>query len=161
MVNQNYSPDGKPRKSDDRASPDVERYATDGQSDARGKGASDEQGERPPRSAERSLEQRSQPYAGDGPGKPGLTSDRQPDLVAPSGVNQRDHGVAGDKPMGGGAVNFDDFEEEHPRGDTRRTGGTWDATGSDSGSVDAAPGAGMSDRIGPSDPDNNRDPRSR
>jgi len=26
--------------------------------------------------------------------KDGLTSDRQPDLVAPSGVNERDHGAA-------------------------------------------------------------------
>ena len=34
-------------------------------------------------------------YRGDGPGKVGLISDQQPGLVAPSGVNQRDHGAAG------------------------------------------------------------------
>ncbi len=142
MTDQNRSSDGVPHK-DDRPSPDVERFATDGQSDARGKGASDEQGEPPPRGG----------YAGDGPGKVGLTSDRQPDLVAPSGVNERDHGAAGDKPMGGGAVNLDDFGEAHPRGNTARTGGTWDAQGGDAGDVDKAPGAGLSDRNGPSDPD--------
>ena len=140
MPNQEQSPDGKPRKDPNRPSPDVERDATDGQSDARGKGASDEQGERGA-------------YRGDGPGKVGLTSDRQPDLVAPSGVNERDHGAADDKPMGGGSVNLDDFDEERPRGNTARTGGTWDAQGGDSGEVGKAPGPGLSNRNGPSDPD--------
>jgi len=139
MPDQNHSPDGVPRKDADRPSPDVERYATDGQSNARGKGASDQQG--------------GEPYRGDGPGKVGLTSDRQPDLVAPSGVNERDHGAAGDKPMGGGSVNLDDDDELHPRGNTTRTGGTWDAQGGDSGAVGKAPGPGLSDRNGPSDPD--------
>jgi hypothetical protein len=137
MPNQEQSNDGKPHKEGGRPSPDVERDATDGQSNARGKGASDEQG---------------RDYRGDGPGKVGLTSDKQPDLVAPSGVNERDHGSADDKPMGGGSVNLDDDPEERPRGDTSRTGGTWDAQGGDSGEVGKAPGPGMSDRIGPSDP---------
>jgi hypothetical protein len=153
MPNQEQSNDGKPHKDGDRPTPDVERYATDGQSDARGKGASDEQGEVPPRTAERSLERHAEAYEGEGPGKVGLTSDRQPDLVAPSGVNERDHGSAGDKPMGGGSVNFDDFDEEAPRGNTTRTGGTWQAQGGDRGEVGKAPGAGLSDRNGPSDPD--------
>lgn len=79
MPNQTESPDGKPAKSRDQPSPDVERHATDGQSDARGKGASDEQGQ----------------------------------------------------PQGG-----------------------------DSGRIDKAPGAGLSDRNGPSDPDAKRGPGS-
>ena len=159
MANQNDSRDGIPRKSDQRPSPDVERYATDGQSDARGKGASDEQGELPPRTAETSLERHAQAYEGEGPGKVGLTSDRHPDLVPPSGANERDHGAAEDKPMGGGSVNFDDFDEDHPRGDTRRTGGTWSGRPSDAGAVGPAPGAGLSDRNSPSDPDSKRDTR--
>src|SRR4051812_7356893 len=137
MPDQNHSPDGVPRKDAGRPSPDVERASTDGQSNARGKGASDDQG------------QRGQAYQGDGPGKVGLTSDKQPDLVAPSGVNERDHGAADDKPMGGGSVNLDDFSEERPRGNTARTGGTWDAQGGDSGEVGKAPGAGLSSRNGP------------
>jgi hypothetical protein len=132
MPNQEQSNDGRPRKDGNRPSPDVERDATDGQSNARGKGASDEQG--------------------DGSGKVGLTSDKQPDLVAPSGVNERDHGAADDKPMGGGSVNLDDFDEERPRGNTTRTGGTWEAQGGDRGDVGKSPGAGLSDHNGPSDP---------
>ncbi|TFY96858.1 hypothetical protein [Ramlibacter rhizophilus] len=159
MVNQNDSRDGVPHKSADRPSPDVDRYATDGQSDARGKGASDEQGERPPRSAENATERRTEPYAGEGPGKVGVTSDRQPDLVAPSGVNQRDHGAAEDKPLAGGSVNFDDFDEDRPRGNTTRTGGTWSDRPSDAGAVGPAPGPGLSDRNAPSDPASKRDPR--
>ena len=94
---------------------------------------------------------------GDGPGKVGVTSDRQPDLVAPSGVNERDHGAAEDKPMGGGALNFDDGTDMvHPRGKVTSTGGTWnDRNPSDAGEL-GAPGAGMSDRNGPSDPDAKR-----
>ena len=156
MPDQNRSPDGVPRKDADRPSPDVERNATDGQSNARGKGASDEQGRNPPRTAERSDERNAQAYAGDGPGKVGLTSDRQPDLVAPSGVNERDHGAADDKPMGGGPVNLDDDDELHPRGNTARSQGTWDAQGGDKGEVGKAPGPGLSDRNGPSDPDAKR-----
>lgn len=45
MPNQIDSPDGQPRKEDGRPSPDVDRHATDGQSNAWGKGASDEQGQ--------------------------------------------------------------------------------------------------------------------
>lgn len=162
MPDQNRSPDGIPRKDADRPSPDVERDATDGQSNSGGKGASDEQGDTPPRAGERPMERRGQAYAGDGPGKVGLTSDKQPDLVAPSGVNERDHGAAGDKPMGGGVVNLDDDDELHPRGNTTRTQGTWSAQGGDAGEVGKAPGPGLSDRNGPSDPDaKNLDDRGR
>ena len=38
-------------------------------------------------------------YRGDGPGKIGVNSDNQPDLVAPSGVNEGDHGSTGEAPM--------------------------------------------------------------
>ena len=38
-------------------------------------------------------------YRGDGSGKIGVTSDNQPDLVASSGVNQRDPGSTGEAPM--------------------------------------------------------------
>jgi hypothetical protein len=91
-------------------------------------------------------------YKGDGPGKIGLTSDQQPDLVAPSGVNERDHGAADDKPMAGGSVNLDDDDMIHPRGKTTGAGGTWEAQGGDSAPL-GPPGAGLSDRNGPSDPD--------
>lgn len=92
---------------------------------------------------------------GDGPGKIGLTSDEQPDLVSPSGVNERDHGAADDKPMGGGSVNLDDDDMVRPRGKTTEAGGTRDAKGGDSAPL-GPPGAGLSDRNGPSDPDNRR-----
>jgi hypothetical protein len=92
---------------------------------------------------------------GDGPGKAGLTSDQQPGLVSPSGVNERDHGAADDKPMGGGSVNFDDDDLAHPRGKTTAAGGTWEARGADSAPL-GSPGAGLSDRNGPSDPDNKK-----
>jgi hypothetical protein len=146
MPNQEESRDGVPRKDQGRPSPDVERDATDGQGGARGKGASDEQGQ----PAGGSRDDR-----GDGPGKVGLTSSRQPDLVAPSGVNERDHGAAEDKPMGGGSVNLDDDDEVHPRGKVIGQGGTWDAKGGDSAPL-GRPGAGLSDRNGPSDRDNKR-----
>lgn len=94
-------------------------------------------------------------YQGEGPGKIGLTSDSQPDLVAPSGVNERDHGAADDKPMGGGSLNFDDNDMEHPRGKTTPAGGTWNAKGGDSAPL-GPPGAGLSDRNGPSDPDSKK-----
>lgn len=93
------------------------------------------------------------------PGKVGLTSDEQPDLVAPSGVNERDRGAADDKPMGGGSVNLDDDSELRPRGNTARTGGTWDAQGGDSGELGKPTGPGLSDRNGPSDPDAKKSPR--
>lgn len=92
---------------------------------------------------------------GDGPGKVGLASDAQPDLVSPSGVNERDHGAAGDKPMGGGSVNLDDDDMVRPRGKATQAGGTRDAKGGDSAPL-GPPGAGLSDRNGPSDPDNRR-----
>lgn len=98
---------------------------------------------------------------GDGPVKPGLTSDEQPDLVPPSGINERDHGAADDKPMGGGPVNFDDDDELRPRGNTARSGGTWQAQGGDAGELGQSPGAGLSDRNGPSDPDAKRPARRR
>jgi hypothetical protein len=92
-------------------------------------------------------------YRGDGPAKVGITSDKQPDLVAPSGVNERDHGAADDKPMGGGAVNLDDDDMAYPRGKaTGNNGGTWEAEGGDSAPL-GPPGAGLSNRNGPSDPD--------
>ena len=84
-------------------------------------------------------------------GKIGVLSDQQPDLVPPSGVNQRDHGVADDKPMAGGALNLDDDELAHPRGNVTRSGGTWDdKTASDAGDL-GTPDVGMSDHNGPSD----------
>jgi hypothetical protein len=153
MPNQEDSKDVMPRKDKPRTSPDVERYATDGQSSARA-GAGEDEGGRP-RTAERPNERAGEPYAGDGPGKVGLTSDKQPDLVAPSGVNERDHGAAGDKPMGGGSVNFDDDDITHPRGKTTRTGGTWDAKGGDSAPL-GAPREVLSDRNAPSDPANRK-----
>lgn len=127
MPNQEESRDGTPRVNPDRPSPDVERYATDGQTNARGKGPSDEQGQAP-----------------------------DANLVAPSGVNERDRGAADVPPTTSEQLNFDDATEDHPRGDNRRTGGTWSTpphnTG-DQGAVGRAPGAGLSDRNGPSDPD--------
>ena len=93
-----------------------------------------------------------------GPGKVGVTSDRQPDLVAPSGVNERDHGAADTAPAaGGGALDFDDGTDmAHPRGKVTGTGRAWDdKKPSDAGKL-GAPGAGLSDRNGPSDPDAKR-----
>jgi hypothetical protein len=92
---------------------------------------------------------------GDGPGKVGLTSDQQPDLVSPSGVNERDHGAADDKPMGGGSVNLDDDDMVHPRGKVTGKGGTWEAQGGDSAGL-GRPAEILSDRNGPSDPANRR-----
>lgn len=89
-------------------------------------------------------------YQGPGPGKIGVTSDDQPGLVAPSGVNERDHGAADDKPMGGGSLNFDDDEVMSGRGNNARSGGTWAAQGADSGEL-APPAEILSDRNGPSD----------
>ena len=89
-------------------------------------------------------------YRGDGPGKIGLTSDQQPDLVAPSGVNERDHGSVGEAPMAGDMLNFDDDEVMSGRGNNERTGGTWEAQGADSGKL-APPREILSDRNGPSD----------
>ncbi|MEJ6022540.1 serine/threonine protein kinase [Ramlibacter sp. PS4R-6] len=85
--------------------------------------------------------------------KVGILSEEQPDLVAPSGVNERDHGAADDKPMGGGSVNLDDETMEHPRGKTTANGGTWEAEGGDSAPL-GPPGAGLSNNNGPSDRSN-------
>lgn len=151
MSNQEESRDGIPRKDKERPAPDLERYATDGQSSARG-GA--EAGQRP-RTAERPNERAGEPYEGDGPGKVGLTSDQQPDLVSPSGVNERDHGAAEDKPAGGGSVNLDDDDITRPRGRTTATGGTRDAQGGDSAPL-GPPREVLSDRNAPSDPANRK-----
>ena len=150
MPNQENSPDGTPRVDTNRPSPDVERYATDGQSNARGKGPTDEQGQPPHNSRQGAM-------AGDGPARMGLTSEPDANLVAPSGLNERDRGAADVPPTTSEQLNFDDASEDHPRGDNRRTGGTWNApehnTG-DQGELGRAPGAGLSDRNGPSDPEN-------
>jgi hypothetical protein len=138
MANQTQSSDGVPHPDRDRPSPDVERSGAG----------------RPPEAAGASDPAR-QDYRGDGPGKIGLTSDDQPDLVAPSGVNERDHGAADDKPMGGGSVNLDDDDMVHPRGKVTGAGGTWQAQGGDSAPL-GQPGAGLSDRNGPSDPDSRK-----
>ena len=92
----------------------------------------------------------SQDYRGDGPAKVGITSDKQRDLVAPSGVNEGDHGAAEDKPMGGGSVNLDDDDMVHPRGKVTSEGGTWQAEGGDSAPL-GPPAEIQSDRNGPSD----------
>jgi hypothetical protein len=92
-----------------------------------------------------------EPYGRDGPGKVGLTSERQPDLVAPTGVNERDHGAADDKPMGGGSVNLDDDDLTHPRGKTTTAGGTWKAEGGDSAPL-GPPKEILSGHNDPSDP---------
>ncbi|HUR88392.1 MAG TPA: serine/threonine protein kinase [Ramlibacter sp.] len=86
----------------------------------------------------------------DGPGKVGLTSDKQPNLVAPSGVNERDHGAADDKPMAGDIVNLDDDDMAHPRGKVTSQGGTEQAQGGDSAPL-GPPAEIQSDRNGPSD----------
>jgi hypothetical protein len=130
MSNQEQSRDGRPHKDEDRPSPDI------GQGQASPSGADDR---------------------GDGPAKHGLTSDQQPDLVAPSGVNQRDPSTDGASPVGGGALDFDDGTDMvHPRGKVTSAGRTRDEkTPSDAGDL-GAPGAGLSDRNGPSDPDAKR-----
>jgi len=166
MPNQEQSRDGIPRKDKDRPSPDVERNAVDGQASARGTGDSPDLGGRadmPTAGEEKGMPlttetPSSQDYRGDGPAKVGVTSDRQPDLVSPSGVNERDHGSAEDKPDAGGTLNFDDGTDEvHPRGKVTGAGRTWDDKNpSDAGKL-GAPGAGLSDRNGPSDPDAKRD----
>jgi hypothetical protein len=167
MPNQEQSRDGIPRKDQDRPSPDVGRRITDGQASARGTGDSPDLMDR--RTADRpqagdekgtamdSGSADSQDYRGDGPGKIGLTSDDQPDLVAPSGVNERDHGSADDRPSAGGELNFDDGTDMvHPRGKVTGAGRTWNEKNpSDAGEL-GAPDAGMSDRNGPSDPDAKR-----
>lgn len=165
MPNQERSHDGIPRKDPNRASPDVGGPA-DGQASARGTGDAPERhepGEHRPRAADEkgmplsSESPSAQDYRGDGPGKIGVTSDDQPDLVSPSGVNERDHGAAEDRPAAGGTLDFDDGTDMvHPRGKVTSTGRAWnDKNPSDAGRL-GAPGAGMSERNGPSDPDAKR-----
>lgn len=127
MPNQEQSRDGIPRKDNDRPSPDVNDSPS------------------------------AQAYRGDGPGKIGITSDKQPDLVEPSGVNSRNPQQSGDVPVAGDALNFDDGTDMvHPRGKVTGAGRTWDEKNpSDAGDL-GAPGAGLSDRNGPSDPDAKR-----
>ncbi|WP_313077048.1 serine/threonine protein kinase [Melaminivora sp.] len=59
---------------------------------------------------------------------------------------------------GDGPLNFEDGTMERPRGDTRRTGGTWEDEGSDSGDL-APPAEIMSDRVEPSDEPDRREIR--
>jgi hypothetical protein len=164
MPNQEQSRDGIPHKDDNRPSPDV-HGAADGQASARGTGDSYDVGgkvDRPTAGDEKgralSTESpESQDYRGDGPAKIGITSDSQPDLVEPGGVNARNHQERGDAPVAGGTLDFDDGTDMvHPRGKVTGAGRTWnDKNPSDSGEL-GAPSAGMSDRNGPSDPDAKR-----
>lgn len=87
----------------------------------------------------------------------GESKDRnQAGQVPSSALNKGDRGVVDAPPTTSEQLNFDDGSEDHPRGNTSRTGGTWDTpdhnTG-DQGAVGKAPGAGLSDSNGPSDPD--------
>ena len=166
MPNQEQSRNGIPQKDTNRPSPDV-RQATDGQASARGTGDApdlmDRNQDRPRSAEEKGMpvadeSPKAQDYRGDGPAKVGVTSDNQPDLVSPSGVNERDHGAADDtRPAAGGELDFDDGTDEmHPRGKVTGAGDTWNEKfPSDSGKL-GAPNAGMSDRNGPSDPDAKR-----
>jgi hypothetical protein len=155
-----------PRKDKDRPSPDTGRLGKGGQASARGTGDSpdpaDRSNDRPMAGNDKgtaadSRPSSSQDYRGDGPAKIGVTSDNQPDLVSPSGVNERDHGAAEDRPSAGGSLNFDDGTDMvHPRGKVTSADRTWNEKNpSDAGEL-GAPGAGMSDRNGPSDPDAKR-----
>lgn len=59
-----------------------------------------------------------------------------------------------DQPAAGGTLNFDDDDLAHPRGKVTSTGRAWDdKRASDAGDLGGSPGAGLSDRNGPSDPD--------
>ena len=84
------------------------------------------------------------------------TDRNQAGQVPPSALNAGDRGIADSPPTTSEQLNFDDATEDHPRGTTTRTGGTWNTpehnTG-DQGNIGPAPGAGLSDRNGPSDPD--------
>lgn len=61
------------------------------------------------------------------------------------------------RPAAGGELNFDDGTDMvHPRGKVTGAGRTWNEKNpSDAGEL-GAPGVGMSDRNGPSDPDAKR-----
>jgi len=166
MPNEPQSRDGMPRKDKDRPSPDTGRLGAGGQASVRGNGDSPDPAERsndrPMAGEEKGASKASdspsaQQYRGDGPAKVGLISDNQPDLVAPSGVNERDHGAADDAPSAGGSLDFDDGTDMvHPRGKVTSADRTWNEKNpSDAGNL-GAPGPGMSDRNGPSDPDAKR-----
>ena len=168
MPNQQQSRDGMPRKDMDRPGPDTGRLGKGAQASVRGNGDSPDPADRSndrPMAGEakgpaqgNSASPSSQDYRGDGPAKVGLLSDSQPDLVAPSGVNERDHGAADDAPSAGGSLDFDDGTDMvHPRGKVTSAGRTWNEKNpSDAGKL-GAPGAGLSDRNGPSDPDAKRE----
>jgi hypothetical protein len=165
MPNEPQSRDGMPRKDKDWPSPETGRIGTGGQASVRGNGDSPDPSERSndrpmagaAKDASKGSDSSSSKYRVDGPARIGLISDSQPDLVAPSGVNERDHGAADDAPSAGGSLNFDDGTDMvHPRGKVTSTGRTWNEKNpSDAGDL-GAPGPGMSDRNGPSDPDAKR-----
>ena len=166
MPNQQESRDGMPRKDKDRPAPETGRLGTGGQASGRGNGDSPDPAERsndrPMAGGQKGTSQEaaspsSKDGRGDDPARIGLFSDDQPDLVAPSGVNERDHGAADDAPSAGGSLDFDDGTDMvHPRGKVTSAGRTWNEKNpSDAGDL-GAPGPGMSDRIGPSDPDAKR-----
>jgi len=165
MPNQQESRDGMPRKDKDRPTPETGRLGTSGQASVRGNGDSPDPAERNDRpmagdrkgASQGSTSSSAQETRGDGPARIGLISDSQPDLVAPSGVNERDHGAADDAPSAGGSLDFDDGTDMvHPRGKVTSAGRTWNEKNpSDAGDL-GAPGPGMSDRNGPSDPDAKR-----
>jgi hypothetical protein len=162
MPNQEQSRDGIPRKDGDRPSPDIGRGGMGGQASVRGTGWDgdvEKKIDRPAAGEEKGMpvtteSPSAQDYRGDGPAKIGVTSDNQPDLVAPSGVNDRDHHQSGSAPVAGEALDFDDGTDMmHPRGKVTGAGRTWDEKNpSDAGDL-KPPSAGMSDRNGPSDPD--------
>jgi len=164
MANQEQSRTGVPQKDSDRPSPDVGKLR-DGQASARGSGDSFDVGgtvDRPIAGEEKGVpltteSPEAQDYRGDGPAKIGITSDDQPDLVEPGGVNARNHQERGDAPVAGDTLNFDDGTDMvHPRGKVTGAGRTWNEKNpSDAGDL-GAPNAGMSDRNGPSDPDAKR-----
>lgn len=90
----------------------------------------------------------------------GRSGRTQPAEVPPSTLNEGDRGAADSPPTTSEQLNFDDASEDHPRGNTSRTGGTWDTpdhnTG-DQGEIKKAPGAGLSDTNSPSDPSSKND----
>lgn len=74
----------------------------------------------------------------------------------PSALNEGDRGATDSPPTTSEQLNFDDASEDHPRGNTSRTGGTWntpDHNTGDQGEIGKAPGAGLSNTNSPSDPD--------
>jgi hypothetical protein len=132
MPNQEQSPNGIPSTEADRPSPDTGRAVgrvAGGQASGRGTGDAEPGSkpmDRPMAGDEKGMplagaDAGSQDYRGDGPGKIGITSDNQPDLVEGGGVNARNHQERGDAPVAGDTLNFDDGTDMvHPRqGDGR------------------------------------------